>query len=149
MSKTDDKARRLILPRGTSPPRHQDGQQVSTRLEGAGKYFQLSRNPLAKYSRSEYIACVTQYYALELILITHRPQFTMDQHQCGITTKEIKEATGEQKKQNIQIVNILLGYPNIESSQPTVSTPTSQAKLNKSKIFYKMIATCLRRRCTQ
>ena len=31
-------------------------------------------------------------------------------------------------KQNIQIVNILLGYPSIESSQPTMSTPTSQAK---------------------
>jgi hypothetical protein len=32
------------------------------------------------------------------------------------------------KKQNIQIVYILLRYPNIESSQPTMSTPTSQAK---------------------
>jgi hypothetical protein len=35
---------------------------------------------------------------LELILITNRLQFTIDQHQCGIITKEIKEATGEQKK---------------------------------------------------
>jgi hypothetical protein len=62
---------------------------------------------------------------LELILITNSPQFTIDQHQqCGITTKKIEEATGEQKKQNIQIVNILLGYPNIESSQPAMSTPT-------------------------
>ncbi len=32
------------------------------------------------------------------------------------------------KKQNIPIVNILLKYPNIESSQPTMTTPTSQAK---------------------
>jgi hypothetical protein len=32
------------------------------------------------------------------ILITNRPQFTIDQHQCGITTKETEEATGEQKK---------------------------------------------------
>ncbi len=32
------------------------------------------------------------------------------------------------KNQNIQIVNILLKYPNIESSQLTMSTPTSQAK---------------------
>ena len=37
------------------------------------------------------------------------------------------------KKQNIQIVNILLGYPNIESSQPTMSTPTSQAKTKHIK----------------
>ena len=36
-------------------------------------------------------------------------------------------------KQNIQIVNILLGYPNIESSQPTMSTPTSQAKTKQVK----------------
>jgi hypothetical protein len=65
---------------------------------------------------------------LELILITNRLQFTIEQHQCGIATKEIKEATGEQKKKNIQIVNILLRYPNIERSQLTMSTPTSQAK---------------------
>ena len=70
---------------------------------------------------------------MELILITKRPQFTIDEHQCGITTKEIKEESGEQKKQNIQIVNILLGYPNIESSQPTMSTPTSQAKTKQVK----------------
>ena len=36
-------------------------------------------------------------------------------------------------KQNIQIVNILLGYPKIESSQPTMSTPTSQAKTKQVK----------------
>jgi hypothetical protein len=53
---------------------------------------------MAKSSRSEYIACVTQYYALELILITNRLQFTIDKHQCGITTKDTEEATGEQKK---------------------------------------------------
>jgi hypothetical protein len=35
--------------------------------------------------------------------------------------------------QNIQIVNILLGYINIESSQPTMSTPTSQAKTKQVK----------------
>jgi hypothetical protein len=35
---------------------------------------------------------------LELILITNRPQNTIDQHQCVIITKETKEATGEQKK---------------------------------------------------
>jgi hypothetical protein len=53
---------------------------------------------VAKSSHSEYIACVTQFYALKLILITNRPQCTIHQQQCGITTKETKEATGEQKK---------------------------------------------------
>jgi hypothetical protein len=60
--------------------------------------FSFPATPWQKSSCSEYIACVTQYYALELILITNPPQFTIDQHQCGITTKEIEEATGEQNK---------------------------------------------------
>ncbi len=41
--------------------------------------------------------------------------------------KKSKRQQVSKKKQNIQILNILLGYPNIESSQPTMSTPTSQA----------------------
>ncbi len=104
----NNKARLLKLPPGSSPPRHQDGQQVSTSGGGAGEYLRLSRSPLAKKSRYEYFACVTKYYDFELILVTNHPLCIIDQHQCGITTKENKEATGVGKKQNIQTVYILL-----------------------------------------
>jgi hypothetical protein len=63
-----------------------------------GKVTSAVLQPPGKKFTFKYIACVTQYYALELILITNHPQFTIDQHQCGITTKEIEEATGEQNK---------------------------------------------------
>jgi hypothetical protein len=42
--------------------------------------------------------------------------------------KKSKRQQVSKNNNNIQIVNILLRYPNIESSQLTMSTPTSQAK---------------------
>ena len=104
----NNKARVLKMPHKTSPPRYQDGQQVSTGVGGAGEYLRLSRSPLAKKSRYEYFACVTKYYDFELILVTNRPLCIIDQHQCGITTKENEDAKGEETKQNNQIVYILL-----------------------------------------
>ncbi len=98
----NSKARVLKMPHKTLPPRHQDGQQVSTGVGGAGEYLWLSRSPVAEKSHYEYFACVTKYYDFELILVTNRPLCIIDQHKCGITTKENEEATGEKKSKIIR-----------------------------------------------